>query len=104
MNKKPTKTAVAIAIFTLVEAFALKLAIIAPFHLLKIKLFPNDLTFNFFALAIAAIAAYLVGKIVFQKWGARFRVKIAVACGIVAVSLLVSYWLATVVDRYILTR
>ncbi len=101
MYKKPTKTAVAIAIFTLAEAFALKLAIIAPFHLVKTTVFPNDFTFNLFALGIAAIPGYLIGNLIFQKWDTKFWVKIAAACCIVLISVIASYWLVTVVDRHI---
>jgi hypothetical protein len=100
MTKMPPRRLTAIIVFALVEAFALRPAIVAPFHYLKSPIMPDAL-FTLMVLIIGGAIGYLVGVLIFQKWNTKLWIKLVVACGIVLVSMIGSYTISMAVDRSI---
>jgi hypothetical protein len=85
MVKEPTKTIVAIAIFTLAEASPIRTLIIAGIHAGNVAL-SNGSVYDYVIWALALAFGYLGGWLIFKKWNARFWVKAATAAGIVLLS------------------
>ena len=89
----------ALAGFVLLEAVALRPAMVVLMRAARLTFFPNDVMFNVAALLLAAIVAYGVGYALLVKWRARSQVRLATALAVVLVSLVSSYWLSVVMLR-----
>lgn len=94
MNRKLPKNRVAIIVFTLLEAFVLRMGIAALIASMHIGFLSTGLSFNIVAVFIALLIGYGVGWLIFEKLKARFMVHVIVAAGVILVSLPLSYWLA----------